>query len=321
MRYGLVSSPVLGFDLARHARGPLLARVLRYGVGATAEHVAALAAVQDLPFPGRPDRLALAHLAGERAAGSQGGLDLARVALDAGDTASAVRLLETGLLGDLGSLLSFVSEQVAGECWAGHPGATFPPADAGLPASALDRSTHAAAAETLADAVVGAWVGTAGGASSPAADALSCEAARLLAPFRQVSRELPPLPLEVADQTAAVRAALQRLADLTPADCLRLAEVGGAASAGGAVGEWAKAVHEVSWAVHATGRTEIACCVQLDAVDAVRSAGLDVPAAATGAWNVVSGALHALVVADALPVDIALLAPWEDALGPLPTGA
>ena len=67
-----------------------------------------------------------------------------------------------------------------------------------------------------------------------------------------------------------------------------------------------------------SGRTRLAATVQLHAVRAVRAAGLSRPDAATGVWNLLSGALHALVVDDLLDTESChrLVQPWREAPAP-----
>jgi hypothetical protein len=72
-------------------------------------------------------------------------------------------------------------------------------------------------------------------------------------------------------------------------------------------------VHNASWAAHLSGRTRAAAAAQMQAVIAVQRGGFSAQECAAGAWNLVSGAVHAMIVADLLAdVDhLALTEPLE----------
>ena len=59
-------------------------------------------------------------------------------------------------------------------------------------------------------------------------------------------------------------------------------------------------MHAVTWAVHLSGRVREAAAAQLRAVQALHVARIDATEAASGLWNLVSGALQATVVTDLL---------------------
>ncbi|WP_299036341.1 hypothetical protein [uncultured Pseudokineococcus sp.] len=290
-----MSSPVIGFDLVRHPSGPQAALVLRYAVGAGAEHVRALAATAAGGRAGAAAAAARDHA--ERSPG-QDATALARVVLQAGDAGAARSLLEVGSLGGLPDLLALVRERVVSQCWA-RPTLLHPPGEG---ADLLDDDERAAAAEAVEAALVRAWTG----ASPPAGED----------PFRAAMAVAPARPAPLGEAAARVRDALGRLASATPAQVegLRRAAAPPASGAPGP-GSWARAVHDVSVDLESAGRTEAAACVQLEAVGAARLAGLDAPSAAAGAWQVASGALHALVAGSTGASARSLLAPWERALG------
>ena len=300
MPYGLVSSPVVGFDLVRHPHGPQVALVLRYAVGAGAEHVRALAGARDAAGD-LPGAAVLARHHAERSPGEDSAA-LVRVALQAGDAVAARSLLEVGPVGGLADVLALVHDRVVPQCW-GRPTLLHAPGEG---ADVLDDDERAGAAEAVAAALVRAWTG-----APPPADG---------DPFRAAVTAAPATPAPLGPAAPRVRDALARLASATPGQLDRLRRAGepAAGSPPPAPGAWARAVHGVSAALEAAGRTEAAACVQLEAVGAARLAGLDAPAAAGGAWQVVSGALHALCAGGAGASARSLLEPWERALGAEP---
>jgi len=299
--YGLVSSPVIGFDLVRHPNGPQVALVLRYAVGAGADHVRALAGAGTAAGERVGSAAVLARHHAERSPGEDA-TALARVVLQAGDPGEARSLLETGALGGLPDVLALVRDRVVPQCWE-RPTLLHPPGDG---ADVLDDDERAAAAEAVAAALVRAWTG----APPPVGGD----------PFLAALAVARPRPAPLGPVAPRVRDALARLASATPAQVEGLRHAA-AAPAGGppAPGSWARAVHELSAELESAGRTEAAACVQLEAVGAARLAGLDAPAAAAGAWQVVSGALHALCAGSTGASARSLLAPWERALD-VPTG-
>ena len=302
MPYGLVSSPVVGYDLVRHPHGPRVALVLRYAVGAGAQHVRALAGAWAASGGLAGDAAVLARHHAERTPGEDAAA-LARVALQAGDAGAARSLLVAAPVGGLADVLALVRDRVVPQCWA-RPTLLHAPGDG---ADVLDDDERDAAAEAVAAALVRAWTG----APPPAGGD----------PFRTAAASAPARPAPLGAAAPRVREALARLASATPAQVDRLRRDGLLAAGGAPVpGSWARAVHEVSAALESSGRTEAAACVQLEAVGAARLSGLDAPAAAAGAWQVVSGALHALCAegGDAGASARSLLEPWERALGGAP---
>jgi hypothetical protein len=85
--------------------------------------------------------------------------------------------------------------------------------------------------------------------------------------------------------------------------------------------EWSAAVHSASWSVFVAGRIRAGAAAQLMLVQAVERAGIPVAERAGGAWNLLSGAVQALLVRDVLdgPTLFRLLDPVVTALGPIVT--
>ena len=86
-----------------------------------------------------------------------------------------------------------------------------------------------------------------------------------------------------------------------------------------ALPEWSAAVHSASWSVFVAGRVRAGAAAQLMLVQAVERAGIPVADRAGGVWNLLSGAVQALVVRDVLdgPTLYRLLDPVVTALGPI----
>jgi hypothetical protein len=83
--------------------------------------------------------------------------------------------------------------------------------------------------------------------------------------------------------------------------------------------DWSTAVHSASWAAFLTGRVRAGAVAQLMLVQAVDRAGMPVAERANGCWNLLSGAVQALLVRDLLdgPTLYRLLDPVVTALGPI----
>jgi len=301
MHYSLVSSPVLGFDLVRLPAGDSAAdvviRALRAG-------------------PRELDVLAARHDAGARAAAWQvvraAAAEVPQLTDVLSDVANGllerefgdadvaerlergvVRVLQASTVADADALVRLVHHDVLDWTWT-------VPAEGG---PGLRTDVAARAGDVLADAAVSAYLG----------DRLPAEVRRALAgPYLSACRELAPVD-EREDLPAGVVAVLDRLTRLDGTDraCLR-ASADGSRAVGG---EWAGAVHEASWAVHLSDRTRTAAVAQLLAVRAFRAGGLDAADGAGGLWNLVSGVVHAEVVADLLPGEArdVLLRPWTAA--------
>jgi hypothetical protein len=113
-----------------------------------------------------------------------------------------------------------------------------------------------------------------------------------------------------------VSALLDRLRSLRPNDLRRL--VASAEDARRNAGGWSPAVHSASWAAYLSDRVRTAAAAQMLLVQAIDTATIPLADRAGGVWNMLSGAVQALVVRDLLDTATAhrLLAPVVAALGP-----
>ena len=307
MHYSLVSSPVLGFDLVRLPAGDSTAEVLLRALDCGPREVDVLAARHDAATRERAwevvrsasDTIPQISEVLHQVANGLAADDFADGVTGARMEAGVVRVLQTSTIADSDALVRLVHHDVFDWTWS-------VPLDGG---PQLRTETAARAADVLADAAVSAYLG----------DRLPDQVRRVLAhPYLQAVRDLAPLPTVPADlgfSQSGVAAVLDRLARLDGTDraCLRAV----AESSRPSAGEWAGAVHDASWAVHLSGRVRTAAVAQLLAVRAFRAGGLDAADGAAGLWNVVSGVVHAEVVADLLSSDAraVLLRPWDAAFG------
>ncbi|MEJ5914275.1 hypothetical protein [Pseudokineococcus sp. 1T1Z-3] len=312
MAYGLASSPVLGFDLVRQPAGVQVARVLRYAVGAGAEHVAALAHLWGPGAAERADELARRQQARGPRRGGAPSLGLARVLLEAGAADEARQLLETSPVLPVEDLRGLVADVVVPQCWA-VPTALHPRGDG---ADVLPPAVREDAASAVALALLEATTGGAPGGEGGREGGVLAAATRLAPPasgrVTAAAAGAPAAAALLGRLSRATRPELERLcgAVLAPSDASP------ARGTPAPPGAWAEQVHRASWRLEELGRTEAAACLQLDAVGLARDAGLDAALAARGAWQALSGALHA-VLADAEP---GLVAAWSAVMG-APTSA
>ncbi len=307
MHYSLVSSPVLGFDLVRLPAGDSAAEVLLRALECGPREIDVLAAHHDAAARAEAWRTVrraasavpvITDVLDQVAAGLADGAfadELTGPRLEKG----VVRVLQGSPIADADALVRLVHHDVFDWTWSA-------PLDGG---PRLRTESAGRAADVLADAAVSAYLG----------ERLPDGVRRVLAsPYLHAARDLAPLPTTPEDLGPAqegVRAVLDRLARLDGTDraCLRAVSDSHRPSGG----DWASAVHDASWAVHLSGRVRTAAVAQLLAVRAFRAGGLDVADGASGLWNVVSGVVHAEVVADLLSSDAraVLLRPWEAAFG------
>ncbi|NIZ90428.1 hypothetical protein [Kineococcus rubinsiae] len=303
MHYSLVSSPVLGFDLVRLPAGESAADVLIRALQAGPSELDVLASRHDDDARTAAWEVVHAAVAAVRPIGdvlsdvANGLLEREHGDPEVADRleAGVVRVLQASTVADADALVRLVHHDVLDWTWTvpveGGPG--------------LRTAAAARAADVLADAAVSAYLG----------DRLPDAVRRALAgPYLSACRELAGRAApEHEDLPAGVAAVLDRLACLDGTDraCLRAVAEGDRAVGG----EWAGAVHEASWAVHLSGRTRTAAVAQLLAVRAFRAGGLDASDGASGLWNLVSGVVHAEVVADLLPGEArdVLVRPWDAA--------
>jgi hypothetical protein len=137
----------------------------------------------------------------------------------------------------------------------------------------------------------------------------------LAAGWLAARRQLPVRPADLGPQGDTVRRLLDRVATLDPAGVLALNDAAERMRTGG--GSWAAAMHAMTWAVHVAGRIRVAAAAQLHLVQAIDLAGVPVGDRATGVWNVLSGAVQAVVVRDLAGADqvLELIVPTGTALG------
>lgn len=283
MHYSLVSSPVLGFDLVRVAGGSEVAGVLLRALACGPADLELLAdrhdaAARERSYPhvravtdARPSLpQALGAVAGSLDELAGNGLPGRR--MDA-----ALSLLRTSTVADADALVRLVHGDVLDWTWATQDGV------------AVRSEVAARAADVLADAAVGAYLS---GRLAPEV------VTALAAPYRAALRALPPVPAGGTELPAGVREVLGRLATLDDTDVEALERA--ADGSRGGDGQWSVAVHDASWAVHLTGRTRTAAAAQLHAVQAFLATGLGARPDAAGLWNLVSGVVHAQMVADLL---------------------
>ena len=130
-------------------------------------------------------------------------------------------------------------------------------------------------------------------------------------------RKLPAgAPIDLGPHHYAVSALLEKLRSIRPGDLSRLTTA--AEDARRNAGGWSPAVHSASWAAYLSDRVRTAAAAQMLLVQAVDTAAIPLADRAGGVWNMLSGAVQALVVRDLLDTATAhrLLAPVVAALGP-----
>ncbi|HKS99695.1 MAG TPA: hypothetical protein VJT31_09225, partial [Rugosimonospora sp.] len=130
-------------------------------------------------------------------------------------------------------------------------------------------------------------------------------------------RRLPTAaPVDLGPHHYAVSALLQRLGTVRAEDVRRLERA--AEDSRRHPGGWSSSVHSATWAAYLSDRVRTAAVAQLLLVQAIDIGALPLATRAGGVWNVLSGAVQALVVRDLLDTSTAhrLLAPVLAALGP-----
>jgi hypothetical protein len=287
--YSLISAPVLGFDLTRLRGGSATAEVLVRALCLQTEDLPVLAA----HLPDEDTRGGL-WLAVDAAAAKV--RDIQSI-VDDSDPARALALLEQAPIGSLDALLHLVRHDVMAWTW-----------QEGAGPSPQQSEIAARATAVLCDAAVASYL----------RDHLSDTVRRSLAVgWVTASRRLTAAaPVDLGPHHYAVSALMQRLGTVRPEDVRRLERA--ADDARRHPGGWSSSVHSASWAAYLSDRVRTAAVAQLLLVQAIDIGAFPLTTRAAGVWNVLSGAVQALVVRDLLDTSTAhrLLAPVLAALGP-----
>jgi hypothetical protein len=292
--YSLVSAPVLGFDLARLEGGSAAADVLLRSLSLTQSDVEAVASSR----PDDWDRVALWQ-------------DVDAAAQErrkANEQTKNLAVIERSPLGTLDGLLHCLRYDVLDWTWGGastkRPHST--PARVIRPPRQRQSASASKATSVLSDAAAAAYL----------RELLPEEShRRLVEPWQTVARELPEREHDLGPNAEEIRRLLDRVAGIGPLEMVRLIRVSEHARPG--LAEWAPAVHSASWAIFIAGRVRPAAAAQLHLVQAIDRAAVPVSERAGGVWNVLSGAVQALMVRDLLDAPTArrLLDPYFTALG------
>lgn len=285
--YSLVSAPVLGFDLTRLAGGSATAEVVLRGLRLQPADLSILA--ERLPDEGVRGPLWVEVESAARRMPSLKGMSKE-------DPASSLALVERAPIGSVDALLTCLRYDVMSWTWTG----------AGRDAKQTE--TAASATALLCDAAVGSYL----------REVLDDDTRRRLgAGWVSAMRKLPVgAPIDLGPHHYTVSALLDRLRSLRSMDMNRLAS--SAEDARRNAGGWSPAVHSASWAAYLSERVRTAAAAQMLLVQAVDTADIPLADRAGGVWNMLSGAVQALVVRDLLDTSTAhrLLAPVVAALGP-----
>ncbi|MEV4636009.1 hypothetical protein AB0J80_01525 [Actinoplanes sp. NPDC049548] len=285
--YSLVSAPVLGFDLTRLGGGSATAEVLLRALRLSVGDLPILA--ERLPDEGVRGPLWVEVESAARKLPTLKGMK-------ADDPASSLALVERAPIGSVDALLTCLRYDVMAWTWQG----------AGR--DAKQSETAAAATALLCDAAVASYL----------REVLDETTRRMLgAGWVAAVRKLPAgKPIDLGPHHYAVSALLDRLRSITPKDLARLAT--SAEDARRNAGGWSPAVHSASWAAYLSDRVRTAAAAQMLLVQAIDTAAIPLAERAGGVWNMLSGAVQALVVRDLLDTATAhrLLAPVVAALGP-----
>ena len=285
--YSLVSAPVLGFDLTRLGGGSATAEVLLRALRLSLGDLPILA--ERLPDEGVRGPLWVEVESAARRMPSLKGMK-------ADDPASSLALVERAPIGSVDALLTCLRYDVMAWTWQGTG------------RDAKQSETAAAATALLCDAAVASYL----------REVLDDTTRRMLgAGWVAAVRKLPAgKPIDLGPHHYAVSALLDRLRSIRPNDLARL--VRSAEDARKNAGGWSPAVHSASWAAYLSDRVRTAAAAQMLLVQAIDTAAIPLADRAGGVWNMLSGAVQALVVRDLLDTATAhrLLSPIIAALGP-----
>jgi hypothetical protein len=212
------------------------------------------------------------------------------------DPAGTLALVERAPIGSVDSLLTCLRYDVM--AWTWH----------GTGRDARQSEAAAGATALLCDAAVASYL----------REVLDPSTRRMLgAGWVSAMRKLTAsAPIDLGPHHYAVSALLEKLRSIRPRDLSRLTTA--AEDARRNAGGWSPAVHSASWAAYLSDRVRTAAAAQMLLVQAVDTAAIPLADRAGGVWNMLSGAVQALVVRDLLDTATAhrLLAPVVAALGP-----
>jgi hypothetical protein len=305
--YSLVSAPVLGFDLVRLPGGSAVADVLLHALALTHSDVEIVAAGWSADW----DRVDLwqdvQSAAQQRQVLRDRSAAYAEVVADpAAELAGALTVIESCPLGTIDGLLHCVRYDVLDWTW--HPVGKVPQQRPSAPNPGEQAESANHASSVICDAAASAYL------RELLPDATR---RRLAAPWVSASRALPERDIDLGPQHAAILEVLARIESLPPSDIERLTRA--AESTRRSLADWAPAVHSASWAVFLSSRVRAAAAAQLMLVQAIDRSGVTLTARAGGVWNLLSGAVQALVVRDLLDTTTVhrLVDPYLAALGPL----
>ncbi|GID25065.1 hypothetical protein [Paractinoplanes brasiliensis] len=285
--YSLVSAPVLGFDLTRLTGGSATAEVVLRGLRLQTADLPLLA--ERLPDEDTRGPLWVEVESAARRMPSLKGLNK-------DDAAASLALVERAPIGTVDALLTCLRYDVMAWTWTGTG------------RDAQQSEVAAAATALICDAAVASYL----------REVLDADTRRRLgAGWVAAMRKLPVgAPIDLGPHHYTVSALLDRLRSLRSSDLARL--LTSAEDARRNAGGWSPAVHSASWAAYLSDRVRTAAAAQMLLVQAVDTAAIPLADRAGGVWNMLSGAVQALVVRDLLDTSTAhrLLAPVVAALGP-----
>ncbi|GAB1643334.1 hypothetical protein [Krasilnikovia sp. MM14-A1259] len=284
--YSLVSAPVLGFDLTRLGGGSATAEVLLRALKLQLGDLPVLA--ERLPDEGVRGPLWVEVESAARRLPTLKGVGT--------DDPGSLALIERAPIGSVDALLTCIRYDVMAWTWQGTG------------REATQSEAAAAATALLCDAAVASYL----------REVLDEQTRRMLgAGWVAAVRKLPTgAPIDLGPYHYAISSLLDRLRSIRPADLNRLVQ--SAEDARRNAGGWSPAVHSASWAAYLSDRVKTAAAAQLLLVQAIDIAAIPLSDRAGGIWNMLSGAVQALVVKDLLDTATAhrLLAPVIAALGP-----
>lgn len=288
--YSLVSAPVLGFDLVRRPGGSETAAVLAAALDLRAGDLPALAALAQ-PDSERAGAWAAVASATRDGVTLRSFAERTRATTGQG-TLAALRGLETTTIGGLEDLLRVVRHDIFDWSWTSGSGI------------AVQDEAASRAVSAVCDAVAACYAGP---TVSTGARTV------LLSAWRGAGART--LPRNLGPGSVSVHYLLDRVRTATPDQREALRAAAGTYRKG--TSTWALAVHNASWAAHLSDRTRVAAQAQLLLVMAVQAGGFSTRDTTGGTWNLLSGAVHALVVSDLLADEdlLVLTAPVAAILG------